>query len=65
MTSTSLWLPIEDDESRVLTSARLDEGVQADHVTLYVLGDRAAEFDVPAGLGKKLLAECGMALEQP
>jgi hypothetical protein len=61
MTSISPWLPTHPSDARVITGARLDEGAVSDRVTLYVLGDRVAEFDVPAGIGARLLTECGLA----
>lgn len=62
-TVSSLWLPTEPTEERALTSATLVESAGHDRVTLYVAGEQAAAFDLTAGLGAKLLAECGMERE--
>lgn len=55
-----IWLPAEASAETVLTSAVLDQGEEADQVSLYVFGALATSFEVPAGVGARLLAECGL-----
>lgn len=55
-----VWLPIHPSDQNVITSAVLEEGAISDRVTLYVLGNAAANLEVPAGVGARLLTECGL-----
>lgn len=66
----SLWVPADEPqavpvESRAITSARLDEGATVDRIALYVLGELVAEFDVPSGIGPRVLSDMGLRRVQP
>jgi hypothetical protein len=56
--TVSLWMSEDDD--RVLTTGELREGGARDEVLLFVAGELATCFEVTAGLGAKLLGECGL-----
>lgn len=55
-----VWLPIHPSDQNVITSAVLEEGAVSDRIELYILGNLGARLEVPAGVGARLLAECGL-----
>lgn len=58
--TVSLWLPAVAGSERALQSAELRELDDHDEISLFVSGELAAQFQVPKGLGSKVLGECGL-----
>lgn len=55
-----VWWPVRPSDENVITSAVLEAGAISDRIELYVLGNLGARLEVPAGVGARLLAECGL-----